>query len=129
MKHGLKLKNLHRGYRFEQSYLKNLYIMSNSKLRKTALKEVQKLMNGSAFGKTIVNIKSRKDMKLVTSQKSMASMWKSQTLKMGNYLWKSYLLQRRENRDQDKKTGCLCLFVLDWTRHQCMSFEHNFQNI
>ena len=68
---GLRLTGVYRGIKFEESKWLEPYLSMNTKLRAKANNEFEKdffkLMNNSVFGKTMENIRNRRDIKLISS--------------------------------------------------------------
>ena len=73
IKHGLKLKKVHRMISFKQDYIMKSYIDKNSALRAQAEndfdKDLYKLMNNSIYGKTMENVRGRLEMKNIPYNK------------------------------------------------------------
>ena len=72
LQQGLRLDRIHRAIEFNQSSWLKTYIDFNTQLRMAATNDFEnyffKLMNNSAFGKTMENIRKHRNMKLVTTE-------------------------------------------------------------
>ena len=73
LKHGLKLKKVHKGIAFYQEVWLKEYIDMNTELRKQVKNVFKrglfKLMNNSFCGKAMENVRKNRNIKLVTTDK------------------------------------------------------------
>ena len=131
LKHGLKLKKLHRVIEFQQSRWMKAYIMLNTRLRKDAKNEFEKdffkLMNNSVFGKTMENIRNHKDMKLVTSDKKYLKYVMKPNFKDGFPLSKhSFAVEMGKTEIKMNKPVYLGQAILDLSKTLMYEFHYDY---
>ena len=73
LKHGLKLKKIHRAIKFEQQEILKPYIEFNTEKRKNARndfeKDIFKLLNNAVFGKTMEDKRKHLDFEIVSDER------------------------------------------------------------
>ena len=79
LEHGLKLKAVHRVIEFEQEAWMKPYIDFNTRMRTAARndfeKDLYKLMNNAVFGKTMENLRERRDIQLLRVESKKWTKW------------------------------------------------------
>ena len=128
---GLKLTNIHRGIKFEESEFLKPYIDMNTKLRAKAINEFEKdffkLMNNSIFGKTMENIRNRRDIKLVNNRDSAKKYVAKPNFKHLNIFSESLIaIHMKKTSLTFDKPVYLGLCILDLSKTVMYDFHYNY---
>ena len=96
LNHGLKLTKLHRIIQLHQEAWLKPYIDMNTELRMKAKidfeKDFFKLMNNSALGKTMENVRKHRDIKLVTTDKRRSILASEPNYYSTKYISKGFMI-------------------------------------
>ena len=124
LKQGLKLKKIHKAIAFYQEAWLKPYIDMNPELRKNAKNDFEKdfyrLMNNAVFEKTMENVRKHGDIKLVTSDKKVASKPNYYTKK-----WFSESFLAIQMNKTKVKTG---FSILEISKKLMYEFWHDYMN-
>ena len=129
--HSLKLKKVHRVIKFEQSAWMKKYIMLNIELRKKASidleKDYFKMMRNAAFGKTIQNVRSEKDIKLVATDVQRNKLVSQPNFYSSKYFSENLLaVEMRKIKVNMNKPIYLGMIILDVSKIPMYEFLYNY---
>ena len=129
---GLKLKTIHRGISFYEEAWMNSYIEKNTNLRakKDATefeKDFYKLMNNSAFGKTMENIRTRVDIRLKSNEKSVKKLASKQNYERTTIFDANLVaVHMKKNKTCFQQTSLSWVGILDISKTLMYDFHCNY---
>ena len=128
---GLKLRQIHRGIKFEERQWLEKYIALDTNLRSTAKNEFEKdffkLMNNSVFGKTMVNIRKRVDIKLVNDKKKAEKLSSKPNFKHCNIFCEDLVaIHMKKTKLVFNKPVYLGMCILDLSKILMYDFHYNY---
>ena len=131
LKHGLILEKIHRVIKFNQSAWLKPYIDMNTELRAKALNDFEedcfKLMNNSAFGKTMENVRKHKDIKLVTNAKDYLKAVMKPNFKSGMLFGENLVgCEMGKVKVLMNKPVCLSQAILDLSKIVMYEFHYDY---
>ena len=131
LNHGLKLKKVHEVIEFRQEAWLKPYIDMNTELRKEAKNKFEKyfvkLMNNSMFRKAMENVRSHRDIKLVTSNKQRNKFASEHNYHSTKYISKVLLvMEMKKTEAKINKPMYLGEAVLDISKTLMYEFWYDY---
>ena len=128
---GLKVTNIHRVLEFDQSPWLKQYIDFNTDKRKNAKntfeKDFFKLMNNSVFGKTMENLRSRVDVRLVTSKQKLLKLASKPTFVSSKILNDNLVAVHKIKETLTlNKPAYVGMCILDLSKTLMYDFHYNY---
>ena len=128
---GLKLVEIHRGIKFEESPWLEKYIALNTDLKTKAKNDFEKnffkLMNNSVFGKTMENIIKRVDIKLVINTKQAEKLSPKPNFNCCNIFSKNLpSIHMKKTKLTFDKPVYLGMCILDFSKTLMYGFHYNY---
>ena len=131
LNHGLKLKKVHRAIQFIQKDWLKSYIDMNTELRKKAQNECEKnffkQLNNSVFGITMENVRNRRDIKLITSDKRRKRLVSEPEYHLHKKFSEHLMaIEMKKAREEIFKPLCLGMSILDISKILMCEFWYDY---
>ena len=131
LKHGLRLKKVHKAIAFHQEAWLKKYVDMNTELRKQAKNEFEKqffkCMNNHVFGKTMENVRKHRDIKLVTTDKRRNQLVSEPNYHTINWFSEDLLaIEMKKTRVKMNKPVYLSLSILHISKTLMNEFWHDY---
>ena len=130
LKHGLKLKKVHRAISFYQSDFLKPFVEFNTEKRKQAKNEFEKdlfkLMNNSVYGKTMENVRNHIDFELVNNPVRFQKLVNTPTYKHRHIINENLVgVEKEKHTVELNKPIYMGMSILDYSKIHMYSFYYD----
>ncbi|XP_077977139.1 uncharacterized protein LOC144432741 [Glandiceps talaboti] len=128
---GLKVTKIHRAIEFNQSKWMSQYILFNTEKRKKARnafeKDFFKLMNNSVFGRTMMNVRKHRNIKLCTTEKQIKKLVSKPTFVTQKIITKGLVaVENKTERLTLNQPLYVGMSILDLSKTLMYDFHYNY---
>ncbi|XP_077985917.1 uncharacterized protein LOC144440419 [Glandiceps talaboti] len=122
---GLKITKIHRAIEFNQSKWMSQYILFNT--RNAFEKDFFKLMNNSVFGRTMMNVRKHRSIKLCITEKQMRKLVSKPTFVMQKIITESPVaVENKKERLTLNQPLYVGMSILDLSKILMYDFHYNY---
>ena len=130
LKHGLKLKKIHRAIKFEQKEILKPYIEFNTEKRKNARndfeKDIFKLLNNAVFGKTMEDKRKHLDFEIVSDEKRFMKCVNSPSFKHSHIINENLVgVEKQKPKLKLDKPIFIGMSILDLSKQHMYKFYYD----
>ena len=130
LKHGLKLKKIHRAIKFEQKEILKPYIEFNTEKRKNARndfeKDIFKLLNNAGFGKTMEDKRKHLDFEIVSDEKRFMKCVNSPSFKHSHIINENIVgVEKQKPKLKLDKPIFIGMSILDLSKQHMYRFYYD----
>ena len=130
LKHGLKLKKIHRAIKFEQKEILKPYIEFNTEKRKNARndfeKDIFKLLNNAVFGKTMEDKRKHLDFEIVSDERRFMKCVNNPSFKHSHIINENLVgVEKRKPKLKLDKPIFIGMSILDLSKQHMYKFYYD----
>ena len=130
LKHGLKLKKIHRAIKFEQEEILKPYIEFNTEKRKNARndfeKDIFKLLNNAVFGKTMEDKRKHLDFEIVSDERRFLKCVNNPSFKHSHIINENLVgVEKRKPKLKLDKPIFIGMSILDLSKQHMYKFHYD----